>query len=260
MRILLLCLASVLALGCGRAPQRPVTVPNAAPPSPSVPQAVGFNEAATPENPRAEIALDDPHGVATTTRNLYFVFDGSGSMADPLRHHTGKGPRSTKIVGAKAAVVEFVQALPADVNLGLFVFDAHGPREVVPLGPDNRKQFLAAIQAVHAKAGTPLGESIVAATEALARQYKRQLGYGEFRTIVVTDGISNGKISLADAANRAASYGFPIYTIGLDVAQNHELRNYSVKYYAADSFEELRRGLTDAAAESEVFDAQEFAK
>ncbi len=249
MRIVVLLLASLVSFGCGRAPSRPVATST----SPSNPPA------ASPAA-RVEISLDDIHGTASTTRNLYFVFDGSGSMADPLKHHSGNQPRSSKIVGAKKAVDEFVRALPDDVNLGLFVFDAHGAREVVPLGPRNREPFLAAINAVQAQHGTPLGESIVAAADALVKQYKRQLGYGEFRTIVVTDGISNGQISLAEAARHAASFGFPIYTIGLDLPNGHELRDYSVKYYAADSFEELRRGLQDAAAESEAFDPQEFGK
>ncbi len=251
MRFAFILLIGCLLLGCGRAAPRPVP-PIAGTPVDSQPPA------ATMSNGRPEISLEGANGVAATTRNLYFVFDGSGSMQDPLAH--SRQSKQTKIDGAKAAVDQFMQSLPNDVNLGLFIFDAHGTREVVPLGPNNRAAFLSAIHAVKAKEGTPLGESIIAATDALLKQYKQQLGYGEFRIIVVTDGKATGRVSINDAAQHAAAMGIPIYTIGLDIAEGHELRNHSVKYYAADSFEELRRGLQDAAAESESFDPQEFAK
>lgn len=256
MRITFVLLTGCVLLGCGRdaAHRRP---PQTVIQNSSTPPAAGPGASATTET-RPEISLEGANGVASTTRNLYFVFDGSGSMKDPLKH--SRKSKQTKIDGAKAAVDQFMQSLPNDVNLGLFVFDAHGAREVVPLGPNNRQAFLSAIHAVKAKEGTPLGESIITATDALVKQYKQQLGYGEFRIIVVTDGIATGRVTIPDAAQRAAAVGMPIYTIGLDVAEGHDLRNHSVKYYAADSFEELRRGLQEAAAESESFDPQEFTR
>lgn len=209
---------------------------------------------------RAEIKLDDvAGGVAQTTRNLYVIFDGSGSMNDGL-DSTCKGDKSfrTKLEGAQWALREFIGHVPEDVNLGLYVFDARGRREFVPLGPGNRDAFLAAVRTVRAGEGTPLGEAIKTGVDRLVQQYKQQLGYGEFRLVVVTDGQANGEVPLAEATAYAAKFATPIYTIGLCIGAEHELRKYSVSYRAADSIEELREGLAETLAEPPSFDATGF--
>jgi hypothetical protein len=91
-------------------------------------------------------------------------------------------------LGAKWAVHQFIDGLPDNINLGLYVFDQSGSREVLPLGPDNKAEFLSQIDAVVANNGTPLGESIEAAVKALKVQQAKQKPYGEFRLLVVTDG------------------------------------------------------------------------
>ena len=87
---------------------------------------------------RMEIPLDDPNGEVSLNRNFYFIFDGSGSMRD---RQAGRA----KLEGAKEAVRKFLTKIPDNANLGLFVFDAGGTREVVPLGSDNRDAFMQAI-------------------------------------------------------------------------------------------------------------------
>src|SRR5215510_14255270 len=74
-------------------------------------------------------------GEASLARNFYFIFDGSGSMAEPLNNKcTGDKQFSNRLAGAKWAVKQFMPQVPDDVNLGLWIFDAQGNQERVPLG------------------------------------------------------------------------------------------------------------------------------
>jgi hypothetical protein len=207
---------------------------------------------------RTAIPLDDtqPGVEASLQRNFYFIFDGSGSMND--------GPSGTcrpdkafahKIDGAKWAVREFLGIVPADINLGLYVFEAGRRGEVVPLGPDNRQQFLQAVERVQAGGDTPLADAIKFGTDQLVKQYQRQLGYGEFRLVVVTDGIAE---QIPQAATYATRYGIAIYAIGLCIGTDHPLRQYAVSYRAADNFKDLAKGLEGTLAELPAFDPSAF--
>jgi len=239
-------LAAALALGaCDEAPSPPARRG----PSDSE-QASGRAEPA-----RREISLDGvENGVAAVTRNFYFIIDGSGSMKDPC---AGDKEFTRKVDGAKWAVGEFLRQVPADVNLGLWVFDQRGMGERVALGPENRAAFSQAVEAIEAGGATPLADAIRAGVERLIAQYQRQLGYGEFRLVIVTDGIAEG---IEEAADLASSYGFPIYTIGFCIDVYHPLRHLSVSYRAADSAADLQAGLEAAVAEIETFDATSFQK
>lgn len=197
-------------------------------------------------------------GEASLTRNFYFIFDGSGSMADSLTNKcTGDKQFSNRLAGAKWAVKQFLPQVPDDVNLGLWIFDAQGNQERVPLGAGNRDRFLAEVEKVAASGKTPLTESIEQGVSRLVKQREQQLGYGEFRLIVVTDGEATGR-PLSQAVRYARQRQIPIYTIGLCIGEKHELRQYSVSYRAADSIEALKVGLEETLAETPVFDVQTF--
>jgi Ca-activated chloride channel homolog len=197
-------------------------------------------------------------GAASLTRNFYFIFDGSGSMSESLNKQC-KGDRrfGSRLEGAKWAVEQFLPLMPRDVNLGLWVFDAYGNSERVLLGPDNRDKFLAEVQKTRAGGNTPLTESIEQGVNRLVEQRDKQLGYGEFRLIVVTDGQATGR-PLPQAVDYARERHIPIYTIGLCIGEKHELRKYSVSYRAADSIEALKRGLEETLAETNMFDPKAF--
>jgi Ca-activated chloride channel homolog len=197
-------------------------------------------------------------GEVALTRNFYFIFDGSGSMAESLNQQCqGDKQFATRLAGAKWAVEQFMPQVPPDVNLGLWVFDFHGNEERVPLGPGNRERFLAEVQKTVAGRNTPLTESIEQGVNRLVRQREGQLGYGEFRLVVVTDGEATGR-PLPKAVLYARERQIPIYTIGLCLGEQHELRKYSVSYRAANSMEALKAGLEETLAETPLFDAQTF--
>lgn len=190
------------------------------------------------------------------TRNVYFIFDGSGSMGDPLSVDCGGDQAfASKLEGAQWAVRTFVEKIPDDMNVGLYVFDRVAEREVVPLGRDNRREFLGQIDAVGSGGGTPLAQAIRFATDRLIQQYQKQLGYGTYRLVVVTDGIAD---DIPRAAIYAMQHRIPIYAIGLCVEADHVLRQYAVSYRSASTFSDLARGLEETVAELPTYDLQEF--
>jgi Ca-activated chloride channel family protein len=195
-----------------------------------------------------EIPLDDPDGEVSLSRNFYFIFDGSGSMREECAGQV-------KIRGAKEAVRRFLAKIPDNANLGLFVFDAQGTREVVPLSGDNRDEFMQAIDNVQSGGMTPLAEAIRFASDRLVAQYKKQLGYGEFRLIAVTDGLAK---EIPGAARYATRYGIPIYAIGLCIEGDHPLRAHALSYREANNYEDLERALEETLAELPSYDPTEF--
>ncbi len=190
------------------------------------------------------------------SRNFYIIFDGSGSMAERVDSRCGANERfDRKIDGARWALGEFITAVPDDVNLGLFVFDRHGAREVLPLSRLDREAFRKAIGDISVGGTTPLASSIRFASDRLNEQYIRQLGYGEYRLLVITDGLAE---SIPKAAIYAAERGAPIYTIGLCIEADHPLRQYSVSYQAVDNFTDLKKHLAATLAELPDFDPGDF--
>ena len=191
-------------------------------------------------------SLDDVPADATVSniRNYIFIFDGSGSMSNEC------SGTEKKIDMAKKAVARFLDNVPDDVNLGLWVFsdnyhDKGGNAvEVVPLGSNNRKAFLDGINSVVAKeSGTPLAQGIVDVTQRLVPQYKKQLGDGEYNIVIVTDGQAN---YIPKAAKFAIEHGWILYTIGFCIeGQDHPLRQWSYSFADADDEESLTKAMTD---------------
>jgi hypothetical protein len=198
-----------------------------------------------------------PQGEQSLRKNWYFVIDGSGSMSErPPRSSGGDKQFRNKMEGAIWAVLTTVENLPPDVNLGLYVFDAYGAREVIQLGSNNKDAFVAAVKKIRAGNGTPLGDAIAKGADALADQYRKQLGYGEYRLFVVTDGEATDDLNYG--VNKALSYRMPIYTIGFGIEGDHALRRSSVSYKSADSASDVKQGLAEATAELEVYDPANF--
>ncbi len=190
------------------------------------------------------------------TRNFYFIIDGSGSMGEkPGGSCRGDQRFPTKMDGALWAVAEFLKKVPENVNIGLLVFDAEGLSERVPLGPNNHNLFMQKVRTIRVGGGTPLNQAIRRSTQSLVAQYQKQLGYGEYRLVVVTDGQAR---KIPEAAWYAARHGMPIYTIGLCIGPEHALRQYSVSYRAADNFADLAESLGETLAELPNFDVSSF--
>ena len=204
--------------------------------------------------PQATILFDESAGEASTASNYYFLFDMSGSMNDKC-----SGER--KIDGAKEAVTRFMKNIPENVNIGLMVFGtrtADGYEEALPLGPANKERFLDIINSLHPTSQTPLGEALTAGVGRIVDQYKKQLGYGIYRIIIITDGEQTG-IDLKEPCRYLSQHGFiGLYSIGLCMKNSHTLKKYSLSYRDANNYEELEQALVEATAETDIFDANLF--
>lgn len=190
-----------------------------------------------------------------TQRNYYVILDGSGSMSD-----RGCSGSANKISAAKTALAEFAKAVPSGAKLGLLVFDALGTSERVPLGVGNRDRFREVVQSVNASGGTPLRSAIALGLDKLEEQARRQLGYGEYNLVVVTDGEASGtEDPRAVVKDILARSPVTIHTIGFCIGENHSLNQPGrTLYKAAQNPEQLRAGLEDVLAESASFDASAF--
>lgn len=205
----------------------------------------------------AVVELDDPNGAISVASNFYFVFDVSGSMNDGCSG-------STKIKGAKKALLSFIEKVPGDANIGLLLFgvnNGNGVKEVLPLGPytANKDEFIRIIKKLSCNGSTPLAKATSAATNKLIAQYKRQLTYGEYRMIIVSDGDANSNGDYKKALNYAAKYPFiSIYGISLCMGGDNILAKYAVSFADASNYDELEKALEQSVAELPTFDPTDF--
>jgi uncharacterized protein with von Willebrand factor type A (vWA) domain len=203
----------------------------------------------------ADAPQPGPRG-ADTSSNYYIVLDASGSMRET---ECSGGKR--KIEAAVTALGRFVAAVPPTANLGLLVFDDDGVTERVPLGRDNRDGLRNALRDVRAAGGTPLRTAIGQGYAQLTTQALRQLGYGEYHLVVVTDGkpdpSDEDPTPVVDEL--LAKTPVVLHTIGFCIGTDHVLNQQGRSYYvAADSPDELLAGLTAVLAEAPKFDAASF--
>ncbi|MFA6158823.1 MAG: vWA domain-containing protein [Candidatus Paceibacterota bacterium] len=181
-------------------------------------------------------------------KNYYIILDGSSSME-------GRAGGDVKIVAAKDAISRFAKSIPPDANLGLFVFNDAGVSERVPLGTGNRPRFMSALGTVSAGGGTPLRSAITNAYERIRAQAQRQLGYGEYHLVIVTDGEANFGEDPRDIVDKIVSESpVVLHTIGFGIDEGHSLNQKGKVFYksAADKAA-LQKGLADVVAESDKF-------
>lgn len=191
-----------------------------------------------------------------TARNFVLVFDGSGSMQE--KRCSGQ---RTKLEVAKDAVVEWSSTVPADANIGLVAFHDNTWSKL-PVATGNRDQFIRIVGKIAAGGGTPLDEAVSTAYDMLTQQAQRQLGYGQYTIVVVTDGMANNPAALTAVVNRILA-GSPIvvYSIGFCIGPGHSLNQRGRTIYkTANDPVALRRGLKDVLAEAETFDVSDFGK
>jgi Ca-activated chloride channel homolog len=183
-----------------------------------------------------------------TKKNFYVVLDGSGSMNESIG-------REVKIVSAKAAVKRFASKVPADANLGLLAFDGKGTSERVPLGTGNRPFFHQKVDEVDTRSGTPLRSAITKAYEHIKAQAAKQLGYGEYHLVIVTDGEAEaGEDPRSIVNDILARSPVVIHTIGFGIGEGHSLNQKGrVFYKAANDAKALERGLEGVLAEADSF-------
>lgn len=203
-----------------------------------------------PAGEKADLAQD------LSMRNYYVILDGSGSMADQ-----GCSGSLSKMDAAKEALAKFASVVPAKAQLGLLAFDGRGVSERVPLGLDNRERFAEEVRKVASGGQTPLKTAISQGVAKLEEAARRQLGYGEYNLVVVTDGEAvPGSEDPTEVVNDVLGRSpVAIHTIGFCIGTNHSLNQPGrTLYKAAQNPEELKSGLGEVLAESEKFDVSGF--
>ena len=249
-------LAAALALaGCDDS--KPPAKPAAAAPAPEKPKGPISTRPLTPAWPAAAQSKTEGTSVSGDlfARNYYVVLDASGSMTE-----RGCSGDLTKIDAARNALAAFAESLPADANLGLQVFDARGVREQIPLAPRNRDRFKAVLANVRAGGGTPLHGAVVQAYAKLEAQGARQLGYGEYHLVVVTDGEASDGHDPTNAVKLILDRSpIVVHTIGFCIGTKHSLNQPGRTIYrAADDPTQLRQSLSEVLAEAPTFSVTGF--
>lgn len=181
-------------------------------------------------------------------KNYYVIFDVSGSMSERACNDKSM----TKSEAAKVALREFSRTVPADANLALLTFDGRGTAERVPLGVGvaNRDAFAREVEIPSASGGTPLYSAMAIGYNRLMEQRERQLGYGEYHLVVVTDGEANPGQDPGRVVDAASKTSIVIHTVGFCIGSGHSLNRPGVTLYQeAGDLQSLRQGLRDVLAE-----------
>jgi uncharacterized protein with von Willebrand factor type A (vWA) domain len=187
--------------------------------------------------------------------NYYIILDGSGSMKD---NHCAE--ESHKMAVAKTAITQFFKQISTEANIGLYSFDKQGSSERVFLGKNNQSLFHTAIEKIQSGGGTPLETAIQHGYQQLTTQAKRQLGYGDYHLVIVTDGVASnneepGKILQTILEESPVR----IHSIGFCLDDNHSLNQVGfTAYTAAGNAEELTQGLQAILSELPDFDLRYF--
>lgn len=203
-------------------------------------------------------ALSDEQSIADNlqAKNYYVVLDGSGSMKDSQC----AGSYIDKMSAARDALLKFTTSLPKDANLGLLSFSP--VQEYLSLGSIalRRSELATQIQSLSAGGRTPLGESLELASQQLRTQAAKQLGYGEYHLVVVTDGAASDADRLSKiVAEITSDTPMIIHTIGFCIRSNHTLNQPNkMVYRSASDPAALAAGLQAVLAEAETFQANAF--
>lgn len=179
-------------------------------------------------------------------KNYYIILDTSGSMA------------GQRIATAKEALTLFVNSVPAGANIGFMIFYSGSAKELFPLR-DNKEALLDIIGDLDVAGTTPLRTSIEKAYEKIKTQGLRQLGYGDYDLVIITDGKASDGNPAQIVDLILAESPVTIHTIGFQIGKNHALNQPGkILYKTAENLAELTQGLEEVLAETEDFDIDTF--
>lgn len=197
--------------------------------------------------------LTDPHQLLTS--NYYVVLDGSGSMKE--RKCSGRRSKMEVAIDALATVA---RELSADANFGFGIFNRGEIHELIPLGIGQRDQIQRLASSFNPDGATPLYSALKFALDRLTDQGRRQLGYGEYNLVIVTDGLaSSGQDPTPMLQYIFEQTPVNLHTIGFCISDQHSLNqpNRSI-YRSANDPASLSRGLQAVLAEAAFFDVTSF--
>lgn len=190
-----------------------------------------------------------------TASNYYVVMDASGSM---FNAECSEGRRKLDV--AKEALSSFFQQLPSTANVGMFAFDKHDASERLSLGSYAPEYVSGVANSLVAGGGTPLLTGIQVGMRALSVQAMKQLGYGEYHLVVVTDGVATSGYEPTSAVNELlADTPIVVHTIGFCIDDSHSLNRPGLTLYeSANDPQSLLTGLEAVLAEAPDFQVGAF--
>ncbi|HBH35880.1 MAG TPA: hypothetical protein DDW45_05765, partial [Gammaproteobacteria bacterium] len=152
-----------------------------------------------------------------------------------------------------------VDSVPQDANIGVSVFHNNKIIEMIPLQREGRIDTAKLSQIVPGGA-TPLRSAIESAYAKMAVQGGRQLGYGEYHLVVITDGLATeGEDPTAAVRRMLSESPVNLYTIGFCIGSDHSLNQPGFSTYrAADNLDALKQGLSEVLAEAPSFTLDSF--
>ena len=128
------------------------------------------------------------------------------------------------------------------------------------LTPASKEQLISAVLNIEDGGSTPLSKAFEKTFFMLTKQGLKQLGYGEYTIVVITDGEANERIQLNKWVHFVLDNSpIQIYTIGFGIGTDHTLNQPGLtQYRPAENLAELQKGLKEVLAEAETFDETEF--
>jgi len=180
-------------------------------------------------------------------QNVVVVLDDSGSMRDRM---TGNRNMS-KMDAARSALTQVLQSLPDDANVGVLTLNTRSGNDnwIAPLGLVERGEIANQISRISATGGTPLGEAMQIAADALLDARQKQM-YGTYRMLIVTDGEASDPELVDQYLPMARARGLMIDVIGVSMPGDHSLATQVQSYRRADDPNSLTRALAEVFAET----------
>ena len=185
-------------------------------------------------------------GDATEQPGVMMVLDGSGSM-------WGQIDGVAKIEIARGVIGDMLESWDANVQLGVM---SYGHREkgacsdietLVNVGPVNKSDVMAKINAISPKGKTPISASVRKAAEAL------KFTEDKATVILVSDGLETCNADPCALANELEASGvdFTTHVIGFDIAEEEKAglsclaENTGGRYFSAQNASELTTALVE---------------
>ena len=181
-------------------------------------------------------------------QNVVVVVDDSGSMKDRMRSPQGRLP---KIEAAKQALITVLEQLPDDAKVGVVLLNGKVDRSpwLLPLGPVDVTKTRQAIRSVRAKGGTPLGQFMKVASDALLELRDKE-HYGSYRLLIVTDGEAGDNNLVESYLPEIKGRGITVDVIGVAMNSDHSLATKVHSYRRADNPESLTTAIREVFAET----------
>ncbi len=177
--------------------------------------------------------------------NIQIVLDCSGSMNEVVSG-------ATKLASAKRALEVWVENLPDDVNLGFATFYLSQQQQLVEIGPDQKQRVIDELKHIVADGGTPLRSALEFGSSKLRQQWRKQLGYGQYQLVVVTDGEAGFNQDPVDTMRSLASTPIELTTIGFGTGSGHSMNKPRLaRFLVASNEEELTKQLAEIKPESD---------